>query len=212
MVCWQRRALCHLPITQGTLLRLLMRLGEVTSDTALAVLAGVTAHVRHRFWSDSLRIRRQFLARRARAPAGHRRLPGRFGTPSRRAAGQLRLWPGGPSRRYRSKVEVTGGAPGRRSGFPRLARRRRFGWSVGRVVARFEGAGNSQANWLVAQKEQVECRRWHQAHRHLRAGGSTHAEVDVDHLDLCEAVSPCCVLQRIRQPLALQVVANLRDR
>ena len=42
------------PITQGTLLRLLMRLGEVTSDTALAVLAGVTAHVRHRFWSDSL--------------------------------------------------------------------------------------------------------------------------------------------------------------
>lgn len=42
------------PITQGTLLRLLMRLGEVTSDTALAVLAGVTAHARHRFWSDSL--------------------------------------------------------------------------------------------------------------------------------------------------------------
>jgi len=42
------------PITQGTLLRLLMRLGEVSSDIALAVLAGVTAHARHRFWSDSL--------------------------------------------------------------------------------------------------------------------------------------------------------------
>ena len=42
------------PITQGTLLRLLMRLGELTSDTALAVLAGVTAHPRHRFWPDSL--------------------------------------------------------------------------------------------------------------------------------------------------------------
>ncbi len=42
------------PITQGTLLRLLMRLGEVSSDTALAVLAGVTAHERHCFWSDSL--------------------------------------------------------------------------------------------------------------------------------------------------------------
>ncbi|MEO7852506.1 MAG: TA system VapC family ribonuclease toxin [Rubrivivax sp.] len=42
------------PITQGTLLRVLMRLGEVTSDTALAVLAGVTAHGRHRFWPDSL--------------------------------------------------------------------------------------------------------------------------------------------------------------
>ena len=42
------------PITQGTLLRLLMRLGEVSSDTALAVLAAVTAHARHRFWPDSL--------------------------------------------------------------------------------------------------------------------------------------------------------------
>jgi len=42
------------PITQGTLLRLLMQLGELTSDTASAVLAGVTAHARHRFWPDSL--------------------------------------------------------------------------------------------------------------------------------------------------------------
>jgi toxin-antitoxin system PIN domain toxin len=42
------------PITQGTLLRLLMKLGEVGSHTALAVLAGVTAHARHRFWPDSL--------------------------------------------------------------------------------------------------------------------------------------------------------------
>ena len=42
------------PITQGTLLRLLMRLGEVSADTALAVLAGVTAHARHRFWPDNL--------------------------------------------------------------------------------------------------------------------------------------------------------------
>jgi len=42
------------PITQGTLLRLLMQIGELTSDTALAVLAGVAAHARHRFWPDSL--------------------------------------------------------------------------------------------------------------------------------------------------------------
>ena len=42
------------PITQGTRLRLLMRLGEVSSDTALAAVAGVTAHTRYRFWSDSL--------------------------------------------------------------------------------------------------------------------------------------------------------------
>ena len=42
------------PITQGTLLRLLMRLGDVPADTAVAVLAGVTGHARHRFWPDLL--------------------------------------------------------------------------------------------------------------------------------------------------------------
>lgn len=42
------------PITQGTLLRLLMRLGELSAAQALAVLRGVTAHARHRFWSDTL--------------------------------------------------------------------------------------------------------------------------------------------------------------
>lgn len=42
------------PITQGTLLRLLMRLGEFSFDTALQVLGEVTAHPRHRFWPDTL--------------------------------------------------------------------------------------------------------------------------------------------------------------
>jgi hypothetical protein len=42
------------PITQGTLLRLLMRLGEMTAQAALAVLAGITSHARHRFWADDL--------------------------------------------------------------------------------------------------------------------------------------------------------------
>lgn len=42
------------PITQGTLLRLLMRLGEMTAEAATAVLAGVTSHNRHRFWADDL--------------------------------------------------------------------------------------------------------------------------------------------------------------
>ena len=31
-----------------------MRLGEVPAHTALAVLAGVTAHARHRFWPDAM--------------------------------------------------------------------------------------------------------------------------------------------------------------
>jgi toxin-antitoxin system PIN domain toxin len=42
------------PITQGTLLRLLLRLGEVTPETALEVLTRLAAHARHRFWPDAL--------------------------------------------------------------------------------------------------------------------------------------------------------------
>lgn len=42
------------PITQGTLLRLLMRIGELPAAAALQVLHGVTAHARHRFWPDTL--------------------------------------------------------------------------------------------------------------------------------------------------------------
>jgi uncharacterized protein len=42
------------PITQGTLLRLLMRLSELSADAAAGVLAQLMAHPRHRFWSDAL--------------------------------------------------------------------------------------------------------------------------------------------------------------
>jgi hypothetical protein len=43
------------PITQGALIRVLLRL-EAVPDAASAarVLAGFSAHPRHRFWSDSL--------------------------------------------------------------------------------------------------------------------------------------------------------------
>lgn len=42
------------PITQGTLVRLVMRLGGHGVEQALALLAVVTAHARHRFWPDLL--------------------------------------------------------------------------------------------------------------------------------------------------------------
>lgn len=43
------------PITQGTLLRLLLRHGAVeTAVQAGVVLAELTAHPRHRFWADDL--------------------------------------------------------------------------------------------------------------------------------------------------------------
>lgn len=42
------------PITQGTLLRMLMRLGGLTGDAARAVLGQLVAHPRHCFWPDAL--------------------------------------------------------------------------------------------------------------------------------------------------------------
>lgn len=42
------------PITQGALLRLAMRLGGHDIQQALALLAAVAAHPRHRFWPDTL--------------------------------------------------------------------------------------------------------------------------------------------------------------
>jgi uncharacterized protein len=42
------------PITQGTLVRLSMRLGGRDVVQALALLAAVTTHAKHRFWADTL--------------------------------------------------------------------------------------------------------------------------------------------------------------
>ena len=42
------------PITQGTLLRLLMHLGKLPIESAVAVLVNLVAHPRHRFWADDL--------------------------------------------------------------------------------------------------------------------------------------------------------------
>ncbi|MBI3157659.1 MAG: PIN domain-containing protein [Burkholderiales bacterium] len=42
------------PITQGTLLRLAMRLAERSLAQALALLQAVSDHPRHRFWPDEL--------------------------------------------------------------------------------------------------------------------------------------------------------------
>lgn len=42
------------PITQGTLVRLVMRLGGHGVEQALALLAVVTAHAKHHFWPDLL--------------------------------------------------------------------------------------------------------------------------------------------------------------
>jgi uncharacterized protein len=42
------------PITQGTLLRMLMNLGALDAGAAVAVLDRLIAHPRHRFWPDAI--------------------------------------------------------------------------------------------------------------------------------------------------------------
>lgn len=42
------------PITQGTLVRLAMRLGGHGVEQAMALLGAVTAHAKHHFWPDGL--------------------------------------------------------------------------------------------------------------------------------------------------------------
>jgi hypothetical protein len=43
------------PITQGTLLRMLLRLGGAPDITAaMAILGALTSHTRHRFWPDDI--------------------------------------------------------------------------------------------------------------------------------------------------------------
>jgi uncharacterized protein len=59
------------PVTQGTLLRLLMRLGGQSLEQALAVLQAVTVNARHRFWPDALDYRQV----RWHGVQGHRQVP-----------------------------------------------------------------------------------------------------------------------------------------
>jgi toxin-antitoxin system PIN domain toxin len=42
------------PVTQGTLLRILLNIGQLDTEAALMVLNQLIAHPRHRFWADSL--------------------------------------------------------------------------------------------------------------------------------------------------------------
>lgn len=74
------------PITQGTLLRLTMRLGGCRIDQALALLNAVMAHPLHRFWPDSLACE----AVRWHGVMGHRQVTDAYLAPlPRKHAGKL---------------------------------------------------------------------------------------------------------------------------
>ena len=57
------------PITQGTLVRFLVRAGVAATD-GQAVLAGITGHDRHRFWAEGL----DYGLVDMRAVVGHRQV------------------------------------------------------------------------------------------------------------------------------------------
>jgi uncharacterized protein len=58
------------PITQGTLIRMLMNLGKLDASSAFTVLAQLIRHPRHRFWPDVL----SYGAITARGVIGHRQV------------------------------------------------------------------------------------------------------------------------------------------
>jgi toxin-antitoxin system PIN domain toxin len=57
------------PITQGSLIRLLVNQGQ-SAETAVTLLAALTAHPRHEFWSDN----KSFEAVPLRGVIGHRQV------------------------------------------------------------------------------------------------------------------------------------------
>jgi toxin-antitoxin system PIN domain toxin len=57
------------PVTQGSLIRLLVRQGQ-PAETAVTLLAAVTAHPRHQFWPDHV----SFEAVPLRGVIGHRQV------------------------------------------------------------------------------------------------------------------------------------------
>ena len=81
------------PITQGTLVRLAMRLGGQGVEQALALLGMVTAHAKHHFWPDML----PYDQVRCHGVMGHRQVPGwqtgrpvRCSAPARTSRGRSR--------------------------------------------------------------------------------------------------------------------------
>lgn len=80
------------PITQGTLLRLLMHLGSMTAQDALAVLAAIASHARHRFWADDL----DYAKVSFRGVLGHRQVTDAYlASLARRHRGQIVTFDGG---------------------------------------------------------------------------------------------------------------------
>ena len=66
----ESRPFATCPMTQGTLIRMLMSLGELDASSAFEVLGQLTRHARHRFWPDEL----SYVDIAQRGVMGHRQV------------------------------------------------------------------------------------------------------------------------------------------
>jgi predicted nucleic acid-binding protein len=96
------------PMTQGALLRYLLRTG-IDTGSALQVLGGITAHDRHSFWRDEL----PFTARTLRGVVGHRQVTdGYLADQARANRGRLATLDRGIAALHRDVAElITSGEP-----------------------------------------------------------------------------------------------------
>jgi uncharacterized protein len=66
----QVRPFATCPITQGTLLRMMMNLGQLSAEQALEILHQLLAHPSHRFWPDAI----EYSKLSWRGVVGHRQV------------------------------------------------------------------------------------------------------------------------------------------
>lgn len=92
------------PITQGTLLRLMLRFGAVPDmGDAIAFLAQLTGHPRHRFWPADF----QYLEVDARGIHGHRQVTDAYlATLARRQGGRMATFDRGLAALYPDVVDL----------------------------------------------------------------------------------------------------------
>ena len=100
------------PITQGTLLRFLLRAG-VDVTAASAVLAGLLGHARHAFWPDDA----PYEAGTLRGVVGHRQVTDAYlAALVRRRGGRLATLDGGLATAHEDVVELVPVGPAEEAG------------------------------------------------------------------------------------------------
>ncbi len=97
-----RRLFATTPITQGTLIRLLIRHG-ITADDAVELLEATTTHPNHRFWADDVPYDSAVL----RGVIGHRQVTDAYlAAQARQRSGRLATFDAGLAAAHPTVVEL----------------------------------------------------------------------------------------------------------